>query len=90
MDIQDPVTLKSSNTDGLSPVLTEEHTAAIDDRPKRLRTQTREVLGMIRMSQLKEERGGDEMTSSCLLIFDELLFAPEEFVPVALVPSFSY
>ena len=35
--IQDPVTPK---TDSLSPVLTEEHTAVTNDRPKRLRTQT--------------------------------------------------
>ena len=38
--IQDPVTPKTSNADNLSPVLTEEHTAIINDRPKRLRTQT--------------------------------------------------
>ena len=38
--IQDPVTLKTSNADNLSPVLTEEHTAVTNDRPKRLRTQT--------------------------------------------------
>ena len=35
--IQDLVTPK---TDSLSPVLTEEHTAVTNDRPKRLRTQT--------------------------------------------------
>ena len=38
--IQDPVTSKTSNADNLSPVLTEEHTAITNDRPKRLRTQT--------------------------------------------------
>ena len=38
--IQDPFTIKTSNADSLSPVLTEEHTAATNDRPKRLRTQT--------------------------------------------------
>ena len=38
--IQDPVTPKTSNADNLSPVLTEEHTAVTNDRPKRLRTQT--------------------------------------------------
>ena len=38
--IQDPVTPKTSNADILSPVLTEEHTAVTNDRPKRLRTQT--------------------------------------------------
>ena len=38
--IQDPVTPKISNADSLSPVLTEEHTTATNDRPKRLRTQT--------------------------------------------------
>ena len=38
--IQDPVNPKTSNPDNLSPVLTEEHTAVTNDRPKRLRTQT--------------------------------------------------
>ena len=38
--IQDPVTPKTSNADHLSPVLTDEHTAVTNDRPKRLRTQT--------------------------------------------------
>ena len=38
--IQDPVTPKTSNADNLSPVLTEEHTAVTNDRPKRLGTQT--------------------------------------------------
>ena len=38
--IQDPVTPKTSNAFNLSPVLTEEHTAITNDRPKRLRTQT--------------------------------------------------
>ena len=38
--IQDPVTPKTSIVDNLSPVLTEEHTAVTNDRPKRLRTQT--------------------------------------------------
>ena len=38
--IQDPVTPKTSNDDNLSPVMTEEHTAVTNDRPKRLRTQT--------------------------------------------------
>ena len=37
--IQDTVTLKTSDTDSLSPVLTEEHTAATKDRQKRPRTQ---------------------------------------------------
>ena len=36
--IQDPVTPKTSNADRLSLVLTEEHTAETNDRPKRLRT----------------------------------------------------
>ena len=38
--IQDPVTPKTSNTDGSSPVITEEHTAITNDTPKLLRTQT--------------------------------------------------
>ena len=38
--IQDPVTPKTGNANNLSPVLTEEHTAVTNDRPKRLRTQT--------------------------------------------------
>ena len=38
--IQDPVTPETSNADNLSPVLTEEHIAVTNDRPKRLRTQT--------------------------------------------------
>ena len=40
--IQDPFIPKTNNTDGLSPVLTKEHTAAVNDRPERLRTQTQE------------------------------------------------
>ena len=38
--IQDPVTPKTSNTDGLDTVITEEHTTVTNDRPKRLRTPT--------------------------------------------------
>ena len=38
--IQDPITPKTSNTDGSSPVITEEHTAITNDRLKRLGTQT--------------------------------------------------
>ena len=38
--IQDPVTSKTSKTNALSPVLSQKHTAAANDRPKRLRTQT--------------------------------------------------
>ena len=38
--IQGPVTPKTSNTDGSSPVITEEHTKVTNDRPKRLRTLT--------------------------------------------------
>ena len=34
--IQDPFTPKINNADNLSPVLTEEHTAVTNDRPKRL------------------------------------------------------
>ena len=37
--IQDSVTPKTSNADSLSPVLTEEHATATNDRPKRLRNQ---------------------------------------------------
>ena len=36
---QDPITPKTSNTDGLSPVLAEEHTAVNNDTRKLLRTQ---------------------------------------------------
>ena len=38
--IQDSVTPKTGNTDNVSPVLTEEHTAVTNERTKRLRTQT--------------------------------------------------
>ena len=43
--IQDPVTPKTSKTDGLYPVITEEHTAITNDIPKRLRTQTQKYKG---------------------------------------------
>ena len=48
--IKNPVCPKTSHTDGLSLVFTEEHTTVTNDRPKRLRTQ----LSRIRMSQLEE------------------------------------
>ena len=60
--IQDPVTPKTSNADNLSPVLTEEHTAVTNDRPKRLRTKPRSI----KQDSHEATKRGDVVTSSSL------------------------
>ena len=63
--IQDTVTLKTSNTDSLSPVLTEEHTAGTKDIQKRPRTQIQKHQAGLAGGQESTEEGCGDVIFAC-------------------------